>query len=410
MIQLLNAIRAEPGEKSLRLIKWEIALTGAQLAASIAYLHIAKIGLGVQAIAEASIVMILVQLVFNIPAGIWADRYSQKWANVCGNTVAALGFFAFALSHSMTAVMWAYALVGIGNAISLGANYTLMMRHTAFEMGASDQHTLQSTLSRHHAEAKKLMFLAMGVGAIVMPVAVSVLGSAMAIVIVGFVYLVAATLSLRINDLNVSHVARPSLPAHIRDAVRHIATNKSVRPWIVAYLVAFLVWQPAISLLFTPALLMAGVPEASIGLWWAATIATMYYGARRAAEFTRDRESSNQEVKGFVVATLPAIIAAAILACGVNIWTICAYIGFGFSFGWSSALMMSSIQIRVEKLHATSVISAVMTLSMLIGAGLIGIYGTIAASSISLAMLWTAVPFALIVPIVAWWCRRSLKV
>ena len=81
-----------------------------------------SVGLSLAQIATVVAGFLICSAVFQIPAGIFADRYGNKTSILIGAVIMTAGFGVFAFANSFLAFLFGYSLMGAGQAMKKGAD------------------------------------------------------------------------------------------------------------------------------------------------------------------------------------------------------------------------------------------------------------------------------------------------
>lgn len=332
-------------KRNLRLVMLESALTGALLSMSIMTPFFYSIGLNQLQISQAQVIFTVVMMFLNLPTGWIADRFSRKWANVIGDVGVAITFVAYAIAQNFLMVVLCECFLGFFMALSQGVDQSLI-RHFCQKIDPSEDFFRQKTAQLncwHYAVTLVLVWLGGPIGAISLRLAVALSGAP---------YIIGGIASLMVADDSKKLVTDKN---PFRDMLRIIVSsfrNQPLRLRIFAYAIGREMTH-AIIWVFTPLLLMAGVPLAIVSVAWALNALTCLLGARLAAKF-------GLRLKDWQIFALPLVLMSlsmGIIGVHLNIITIWFYLLMGVVQGWTGATLIPLVQHYTCPEEQTSVIS-----------------------------------------------------
>ncbi|MBP9821160.1 MFS transporter [Candidatus Saccharibacteria bacterium] len=111
---------------SYRALQAEVIITQTVISMAIISIFFIDIGLSQAQVGISQAIFTAMLLVFNIPFGKLADRYSRRALNAIGDFLAASGFLWYFFATSFTEVIIIEMLIGLGLAASLGVDIALM--------------------------------------------------------------------------------------------------------------------------------------------------------------------------------------------------------------------------------------------------------------------------------------------
>lgn len=332
-------------KRNLRLVMLESALTGALLSMSIMTPFFYSIGLNQLQISQAQVIFTVVMMFLNLPTGWIADRFSRKWANVIGDVGVAITFVAYAIAQNFLMVVLCECFLGFFMALSQGVDQSLI-RHFCQKIDPSEDFFRQKTAQLncwHYAVTLVLVWLGGPIGAISLRLAVALSGAP---------YIIGGIASLMVADDSKKLVTDKN---PFRDMLRIIVSsfrNQPLRLRIFAYAIGREMTH-AIIWVFTPLLLMAGVPLAIVSVAWVLNALTCLLGARLAAKF-------GLRLKDWQIFALPLVLMSlsmGIIGVHLNIITIWFYLLMGVVQGWTGATLIPLVQHYTCPEEQTSVIS-----------------------------------------------------
>lgn len=332
-------------KRNLKLVMLESALTAALLSMSIMTPFFYSIGLSQLQISQAQVIFTVVTMFLNLPTGWIADRFSRKWANAIGDFGVALTFVVYALAQNFLMVVVCECFLGFFMALSQGVDQSLL-RHFCQKIDPSEDFFRQKTARLncwHYVVMLVLVWLGGPIGAISLRLTIA---------LSGIPHIIGGIASLLVAD-DSKKLATDKSP--LRDMFRIVSSsfrNRPLRLRIFAYAIGREMTH-AIIWVFTPLLLMAGVPLAIVSVAWALNALTCLLGARLAAKF-------GLRLKDWQIFALPLVLMSlsmGIIGVHLNIITIWFYLLMGIVQGWTGATLIPLVQHYTCPEEQTSVIS-----------------------------------------------------
>lgn len=239
--------------RNLKLVMLESALTAALLSMSIMTPFFYSIGLSQLQISEAQAIFTVVMIFLNLPTGWLADRFSRKWANVIGDFGVALTFMAYAMARDFLAVVLCECALGFFMSLSQGVDQSLL-RHFCQKINPDEDFFRRKTAQLncwHYVIMLTLVWLGGPIGAISLRLAIA---------LSGIPYIIGGIASLLVADDSKKLVTDKSPLSDMLRIVVSSFRNRPLRLRIFVYAVGremthCIIW------VFTPLLLMAGVPD-----------------------------------------------------------------------------------------------------------------------------------------------------
>lgn len=332
-------------KRNLKLVMLESALTAALLSMSIMTPFFYSIGFSQLQISQTQVIFTVVMVFLNLPTGWLADRFSRKWANVIGDFGVALTFIAYAMSQNFLMVVVCECSLGFFMALSQGVDQSLL-RHFCQKINPSEDFFRQKTARLncwHYVVMLVLVWLGGPIGAISLRLAVA---------LSGVPYIIGGIASLMVADDSKKLVTDKN---PFRDMLRIVVSsfrNQPLRLRIFTYAIGREMTH-AVIWVFTPLLIVAGVPLAIVSTAWALNAMASLLGARLATKF-------GFKLKDWQIFALPLVIMAvsmSIIGIHLNIITIWFYLLMGVVQGWTGATLIPLVQHYTCPEEQTSVIS-----------------------------------------------------
>lgn len=368
-------------KKNLYLVMFESAITAGLLAMAIMTPFFNSIGLNQEEIALTQAVFTIVVCTLNIPAGWVADRFSRKWANVIGDFGAAFTFLFYATADSFLDVVIAESLLGVFLAFSQGVDTSLLL-HFSKKIDKSDK-----TFKKTGANLAILQNISVFTFAL-LGGPIGAIDFRLAIALSGVGPFLGGLASLFIKD--DSERLEPS-KSPIEDMTKIVVKafkNKELRKRIFAFAIGRemthgIIW------VYTPMLLLAGVPLELVSIGWALTYLMSILGSMLARKFAH--KMTDRQVFALPFALI--MISMGTLFLCLNKFTIWVYLLNGIVQGWTGATLIHRVHTRTSAKEQTSVASVAKVVAQMIYVPIVWLIGVAADIEIRYACLATLIIF-----------------
>lgn len=319
-------------------------------------------------------------LVLDIPMGWVADRFSRKWANTVGDLVTALGFVLYAFTHNFSGVVVSEIILGIGIALTNGADGPLLHAYC-------DE--LDKDFRRESAKLESWKPLAEAAGMIIGGIigAHSLRG---AVLLTSVPFFVGGLLSMRLVEMGARRVSQHRNPfVDMWRIVKYTLHGHAELTWTIFARVTTAELTHAIIWIFTPILLLTGVPPALVGMAWSINLMAMYAGSRAAKRFATNM--STQHLYGIAMSL--GIASMVGMAASMNVATVALFFVTGWVRGWSSTGLSPRITEMSPPDIRSTVSSVASSTSRIVYIPLVWVINETANSSFSKALLLNAAIF-----------------
>lgn len=369
-------------KRNLRFVMLESASTAALLSMSIMTPFFYSIGLSQLQISEAQVIFTIIMVFLNLPTGWIADRFSRKWANVIGDFGVALTFIAYALAGNFFTVVLCECSLGIFMTLSQGVDQSLL-RHFCHKINPDEDFFRRKTAQLncwHYVVMLILVWLGGPIGAISLRLAIA---------LSGVPYIFGGIASLLVVDDSQRLITDKS---PFSDMFRIIVSSFQNRPLslrIFTYAVGREMTH-AVIWVFTPLLLLAGVPLAIVSTAWALNACASLLGARLATKYYL-------KLKDWQIFAIPlALMSLSMGIIGIHLSaiTIWFYLLMGVVQGWTGATLMPLVQRYARPEEQTSVISLTSIVGRLVYIPTSLLTGWVADSELAHAPLVVLLCFA----------------
>ena len=369
-------------QRSLHLVLFESAITAGSFCTPIMTPFFLSIGLSQAEISVTQALFTIAVLLIDFPTGWLADRFGRKWANVLGDFGAALAYFLYATANSFASVVFCECLLGFFMAFSEGVDFSLL-KHFSGKVQPEESYfrrqVARLSLWQHVAN---LTFVILGgpLGAI---------NFRLAIVCSGLSRVIGGLISLGINDDSerLQKIANNPLRDMARIAISSFR-QRELRTHIFAYAIGRemthgIIW------VFTPMLMLAGVPLSIVSMGWAVNSLFCVVGSRLAERYSQ--HLSSRQVMAIPLALMA--VSMATLTIQINLWTVSLYLLMGVVQGWTGATLMPRLQQYVSAGEQTSVVSLAKVVAKLLYVPAVCLIGIAADIQLNYAATVTLVIF-----------------
>lgn len=367
----------------------EMVVTSVLIA--IPYLNIffiKEIGMDLTQVGISQAVCAAIFVVANVPIGWLADRFSRKICNIIGDAGVVAVLVYYSKVDSFAEVITAELLFGLAVSFSNGADAGLLRAYC--ERLGESYHQANATVS---AWRPIVEIVGVSIGGLI-----GAVNPRLVILLSAVPFLVGAVLSLFLHETGerrrTNRHPSADMWAIITDSLRH---NKRLA-WSIATAVISRESTHPLVWLLTPMLVIAGVPEAMLGLAWA-----LYLGVTSVAALAARRYAGQMpDWQKIAVAGGVFVLSAAVLTVDINSITVLMYAGFGFVRGWNSAILPPMVQHNAGNDVQATVMSLAASMSQLLYVPLIWGVGALSDISLQAGVAGTLVLFAPLFVLLTW--------
>lgn len=252
--------------RSYRALQSEMIVTQMVVSMTIMSLFFNDIGLSQAQVGITQAIFTIILVVFNVPLGKLADRFSRKGFNIFGDLMAAVGFAWYATAASFGDAIFGEILIGFGLAMSLGVDGALMQGYcNRFNLDFSKESSKVHTIGPILAMAGMIIAGLLGSINLRIPLAMDAV-----------VFATGAVLSLFIRDYNAKMPSNISLRQII---VASLRTNKRLAARITSLAI---VRESTHAIIWLVALVIvdANGPVWLVGIAWALMVGSRSIGGR----------------------------------------------------------------------------------------------------------------------------------
>lgn len=342
-------------KKNLNLTIIETILTsiGAGFSVPIINLFWNSIGMNQTDIGFTQMIFTIVLVCLDIPMGYLADRFNRKVLNIIGDVGVSLTFIYYAFARNMYMAILAECLLGVFMAMTNGVDQAFI-KYNADQIDPSGN-LFKKINTKIYTLRYASSFMVMLIGGFI-----SKYSLRLTIAISFFPYIIGGLVALFIKDYaNKSEKKHQNVLKDMIISTKEIMNNKETKTYMLAYVVGKELTHPHIWI-FTPLLIMVGVPIEIVSIGWILSEIFKIIGAKIAEKICNIKTS----VK-FAMSVVITFLWMMVLIINTNIFTVWIFVLNGLICGVSLANLITPLQETVKEEYQASVISIASTDSRL---------------------------------------------
>ncbi len=338
-------------KRNLNLIMIETILTsiGAGFSVPIISIFWNSIGMNQTDIGFAQMMFTVVVVLLDIPMGYLADRFNRKLLNIIGDIGVALTFIFYAFSKNMYMAILSECLLGLCMSMTNGVDQAFI-KYNADKIDSSGK-LFKKLNSKIYTYRYIAMFVVMLIGGIIAKYSLR-----LTVGISFLPYFIGGIVAFFIKD-NAKKIETQNNNI-LKDMcfnIKEILKDKKVRNYFLAYVIGSEITHPQIWI-FTPLMIMVGVPIEVVSLGWIFTQIFQIIGAKVAEKLVEIKTS----VK-FICLIFISVLWMLVLIVNTNIFTIWVFLLNGLVRGLFAGSLVTPLQENTKEEHQTSVISIAST-------------------------------------------------
>ena len=370
-------------QENLKRIVLETILTSIGAGFSVATITIFwnSIGMNQTAIGFVQMFFTIVICCLDIPMGYIADRFNRKILNIIGDIGVAIVFIIYAFAQNVYMALISECLLGVFMAMTNGVDQSFIK----FNCDKIDEtgNLFKKTNIRVHIARYIALLIVTILGGFIAKFSIRLsIG-------VSFVpYFLGGIIAFGIEDFNEKKVVTHKNP--IKDminSIKEIIKEKNIRIYLISYILGKEITHSQIWV-FTPLLIMVGVPIEIVSIGWVLNYVMQIIGAK-ISEKMADFKTS----KKFAIPVLIEIVWMIILILNTNIVTVWLFALNGFVHGLLEGNLLTVLQESAKDEIQTSVVSIASTGARLIYIPLVYIINYLGNIKLQLALLGVCVLF-----------------
>ena len=370
-------------KKNLKLIMIETVLTsiGAGFSVPIINLFWESIGMNQTDIGFTQMIFTIAIFCLDIPMGYLADRFNKKILNIIGDIGLALTFVYYAFAGNMYMAIFAECLLGLFMAMTNGVDQSFI-KYNCDKIDDTGK-LFKKTNSKIHTLRYASTFTVMLIGGFVSKYSLRIT------IAMSFIpYFVGGIIALFIKDYaKKAEMKHNNMLKDMFTNTKEILKNKNTCAYTLAYVVGREMTHPHIWI-FTPLLIMVGVPIEIVSIGWILSEIFKIIGAKIAEKITHVRTSTK-----IISAIGITALWMSILIINTNIFTVWVFLLNGLVCGLISASLTTPLQESVKEEYQTSVISIASTGARLFYIPLVYIINYLGNIKLQLALIGMIVIF-----------------
>jgi MFS family permease len=335
----------------LKLIALETILTSIGAGFSVATINLFwnSIGMNQTDIGFTQMMFTLILVSLDIPMGYLADKVNRKIVNIIGDIGVALTFLFYAFAQNMFMAILSECLLGLFIAMTNGVDQAFIKYNA--DMIDSSGKLFKKVNSKLSTYRYLSTFIVMLIGGFVAKYSLR-----LTIAMSFMPYFIGGIFAFFIKDYNKkSEIKHKNVLKDMIFTIKEILNNKKTRTYVLTYIVGKEITHPHIWV-FTPLLIMVGVPIEIVSIGWILSEILKVFGAKLAEKMIK----INFSVK-FGMSALITFLWMATLIINTNIFTVWVFVLNGLVLGILSANLSTDLQESVKDEYQTSVISIAST-------------------------------------------------
>lgn len=337
--------------KNLKLTAIETVLTsiGAGFSVSIINLFWNSIGMNQTDIGFTQMMFTIVLVSLDIPMGYLADRFNRKIVNIIGDIGVALTFLFYAFAQNMFMAILAECMLGLFIAMTNGVDQAFI-KYNADMIDPSGK-LFKKVNTKLNTYRYIATFTVMLIGGFIAKYSLR-----LTIAMSFFPYIIGGILAFLIKDYaKKAESKHKNLLKDMFLTTKEIIKDNKTRTYILTYVVGKEMTHPHIWV-FTPLMIMVGVPIEIVSIGWVLTEVFKIIGSKLAEKLMNIKFSIK-----FAMSVLITILWMSVLIINTNIFTIWVFVLNGLVLGILSPNISTSLQESVKEEYQTSAISIAST-------------------------------------------------
>ncbi len=306
-------------------------------------------------------------LVFEIPTGVVADRFSRKWSLVAGVTLSAIALFVFLSTSNFPLLAMGYLIFGLGYALTSGADSALLYD----SLKASGQ---EDSFRRVIGTALTWQLSGQVAGPLITGVVVGIGGMSWALLAGLLFNLLSAPVAASLIDPPTLDVARPpesSIRSKLAGNLRHLKTslgivarNRQLLAIVAIGAVIFDFTEITKRPFIQPYLVSFGFSAGHIGYLYSLFVAAAAVVAKVSHRLDEAFGSDERKLITITMAVGVGGLLALVNATATWMAVAAVFVMFSLDWGLREPLIQTSLNRRVPSEHRAACLSIVnMTFS-----------------------------------------------
>mgnify|MGYP004461422505 FL=1 len=378
-----NNINEKMYKKNLIKIILETILTSIGAGFSVATITIFwnSIGMDQKAIGFIQMAFTIVICCLDIPMGYLADRCNRKLLNIIGDIGVAGAFVFYAFAQNIYMALIAECLLGLFMAMTNGVDQSFI-KFNCDKIDSTGKLFKKLNIKIHTARYIALLIVT-ALGGIIAKYNIR-----LSIGISFLPYFLGGLIALGIKDYNEKMVVKHKNP--LKDmiyAIKEIIKEKESRIYLISYILGKEITHSQIWV-FTPLLIMVGVPIEIVSIGWILNYAMQIIGSKFSEKMINMKTS-----KKFAIPIIIEIVWMIILVINTNVVTVWLFALNGFVHGLIEGNLVTSLQENTKNEIQTSVMSVASTGARLLYIPLVYVINYLGNIKLEFALLGVCIIF-----------------
>lgn len=378
-----NNINEKMYKKNLIKIILETILTSIGAGFSVATITIFwnSIGMNQKAIGFIQMAFTIVICCLDIPMGYLADRCNRKLLNIIGDIGVAGAFVFYAFAQNIYMALIAECLLGLFMAMTNGVDQSFI-KFNCDKIDSTGKLFKKLNIKIHTARYIALLIVT-ALGGIIAKYNIR-----LSIGISFLPYFLGGLIALGIKDYNEKMVVKHKNP--LKDmiyAIKEIIKEKESRIYLISYILGKEITHSQIWV-FTPLLIMVGVPIEIVSIGWILNYAMQIIGSKFSEKMINMKTS-----KKFAIPIIIEIVWMIILVINTNVVTVWLFALNGFVHGLIEGNLVTSLQENTKNEIQTSVMSVASTGARLLYIPLVYVINYLGNIKLEFALLGVCIIF-----------------
>lgn len=378
-----NNINEKMYKKNLIKIILETILTSIGAGFSVATITIFwnSIGMDQKAIGFIQMAFTIVICCLDIPMGYLADRCNRKLLNIIGDIGVAGAFVFYAFAQNIYMALIAECLLGLFMAMTNGVDQSFI-KFNCDKIDSTGKLFKKLNVKIYTARYIALLIVT-ALGGIIAKYNIR-----LSIGISFLPYFLGGLIALGIKDYNEKMVVKHKNP--LKDmiyAIKEIIKEKESRIYLISYILGKEITHSQIWV-FTPLLIMVGVPIEIVSIGWILNYAMQIIGSKFSEKMINMKTS-----KKFAIPIIIEIVWMIILVINTNVVTVWLFALNGFVHGLIEGNLVTSLQENTKNEIQTSVMSVASTGARLLYIPLVYVINYLGNIKLEFALLGVCIIF-----------------
>lgn len=338
-------------KKNLNLTIIETILTsiGAGFSVPVINLFWNSIGMNQTDIGFSQMMFTIIVVCLDIPMGYLADRFNRKVLNIVGDIGVALTFLYYAFAQNMYMAIFAECLLGLFIAMTNGVDQSFI-KYNADKIDETGQ-LFKKVNAKIYTYRYVICFITMLMGGFIAKYSLR-----LTIGISFIPYIIGGIVAFFIKDC--AKKAENKDKNMLKDMfynIKEIIKDKKVKTYLLAYVVGKEITHPHIWI-FTPLMVMCGVPIEIVSLGWVFSQIFQIIGSKITEKIVNVKTSIK-----FCLSFMITILWMSVLIINTNIFTVWVFVLNGLVQGLVAGSLMTPLQEKTKEEYQASVISIAST-------------------------------------------------